>query len=118
MQKTVSSVGSASSATEDGELFLKQVVKRLASIVRPDGGKPSRSGRPRNRYCRRSRILLDGGAERVERAVVSSIFLGNALRYRAGAFKLRRSIEVRTLLAAVKFEPTARASPLGVKPRI
>lgn len=105
----------ASSATEDGELFLKQVVKRLASIVGPDGGKTARSGRPGNRYRRGSRILFDGGAERVERAIVSSIFFGNALCYGPGAFKLRGSIEICALLAAVEFEPTARASPLGVK---
>lgn len=112
----IGSASLASNATEDGELFLEQVVKRLASIVGPDRGKSARSGRPRNRYRRGSRILFDGGAERVKRAIVSSVFFCNALRYGPGAFKLRRRIEVGALLAAVEFEPTARASPLGIKP--
>jgi hypothetical protein len=57
-------------------------------------------------------------AKRVESAVVSSIFFGNALLYRAGAFELRRRIEIGALLAAMKLETTAGASSLGVEPRL
>lgn len=103
-------------ATEDGELFFEQVVKRLASIVGPAGRKASRGWRRRNGYRGRSRILLDGGAECVESAVVSGIFLSNALRYGAGALELRGGVEIRTLLAAVKLEAAARTSSLGIKP--
>jgi len=111
-----SSARLAHSATQDGELFLEQVVKRLASVIGPDRGKTSRRGCWRNGCRSGGRILLDRRAERVEGAVVSSVFLGNALRYRPGALKLRRSVKVRALLAAMKLETTTRASPFGVKP--
>src|SRR5438105_6885698 len=101
---------------EDGELFFEQVVKRLASIRGPAGGKPSGGWRRRNGYRGRSRILFDCGAGRIKGALVSGIFPGNALRYRAGALKLRGGVEVRTLLAAMELEATARASSLRIKP--
>lgn len=108
----------ASKAVEDGELFFKQVVKCLAGIVWPDRGKTSRRRCRRNRYGRRRSIFLDGRSECVERAVVSSILFGNALKYRAGAFELRSRIEIGALLAAMKVEAAARASSLWVKPRL
>jgi len=106
----------ASNATEDGELFLEQVVKCLASIVRPDGGKTSRWRCRRNRYGRWRSIFLDSRAKRVEGAVVSSVFFGNALRYRPGAFELCRRVEVGALFAGMELETAAGASPLGIKP--
>jgi hypothetical protein len=106
----------ASNAAEDGELFLEQIVKCLASIVRPDGGKTSRRRCRRNRYGRWRSIFLNGRAKRVEGAVVSSIFFGNALLYRACAFELRSRIEIGALLATMKLESTAGASSLGVEP--
>ena len=101
--------------TEDGELLLEQVVKRFASVVGPDRRKTSGRRYGRNRYRGRSRILFDGRAECIKSAVVSSIFLGNALGYGPGALKLRRGVKVRALLAAMKFETTTRASPLRIK---
>jgi hypothetical protein len=110
---SVASLGSR--ATEDGELFLEQVVKRLASIIRPGRGKTSRSVRRRSGYGRRSRILFDSRAEGVKGAVVASIFFGNTLGYRPGALKLSRSIEIRALFTAMQLETTTRAGPLGIK---
>src|SRR5438309_6960314 len=95
---------------------LEQVVMRSASVIGPDRGKSPRRGCWRTGCCSGGRILLDRRAERVESAVVSSVFLGNALRYRPGALKLRRSVKVCALLAAMKLEATARAGPFGVKP--
>ena len=106
----------ASNATEDGELFLEQVVKCLASIVRPDGGKTSRWRCRRNRYGRWRSIFLDSRAKRVEGAVVSSVFFGNALRYRPGAFELCPRVEVGALFAGMELETAAGASSLGIKP--
>ncbi len=62
-----------------------------------------------------ARILLYGRAERIKGAVVSSILFGNALWYRPGAFKLRRGVKVRTLLAAMKLKTAARTTAVGVK---
>src|SRR5580692_11028235 len=98
----------ASNATEDGELFLEQIVKCLACIVRPDGGgKTSRRRCRRNRYGRWRSIFLDRRAERVKGAVVSSVFFGNALRYRPGAFELCRRVKVGALLAGMELESAA-----------
>jgi hypothetical protein len=97
------------------ELFLEQIVKRLASVVWPDRGKASRGWRLRNRYRGGSCILLYGRAERIKGAVVSSILFGNALWYRPGAFKLRRGVKVRTLLAAMKLKTAARTTAIGIK---
>ena len=116
IEKTAGETDLASNATEDGELFLEQVVKCLASIVRPDGGKTSRWRSRRNRYGRWRSIFLDSRAERVESALVSSIFLGNALRYRLGAFELCRRVEIGTLFAGMELETAAGASSLGIKP--
>jgi len=110
-----SSASLASDTTKDGELFLEQIFKRLAGVVGPDRTKTSRRRRRRNGHGSGSRILLDGRAERVEGAVVSSIFLGNALGYRSCALKLRRSVKVRTLFAAMELETATRASCLRIK---
>ena len=99
-------------------LLFEKILERLACVIRPDRGETRGSRRGRNGYRRGSRIFLDGGAECVKGALVSSIFLSNPLRYGPGAFELRRSIEICALLAAVKLESATRTSALGVEPRL
>jgi hypothetical protein len=97
------------------ELLLEQVVKCFASVIRPDRGKATRRRCRRSSYGCGSRVLLDSRAKAVKGAFISSIFFGDAFGYRPGTFKLRRSIEVCALLAAVQMESAARTTAIGIK---
>lgn len=97
------------------ELFLEKIVECFAGVVRTNGRETPRRGCRRSAHSGGSRILLDCGAKRIESAIVSSVLLGDALRYRAGALELSSGIEVSALFAAVQFETATGALAAGIE---
>src|SRR5579864_1298165 len=96
-------------------LLLEEVLEGLAGVVvarrRGGGGRGAsllRVGGGRG-------VLLYGGAELVEGAVVLGVLGGDALRNRLGALELRGAIEEAALLAAVQFQTAFRTLAVGVE---
>ena len=97
-------------------LFLEEVFKGLAGVVRP--GHPFRRGRGARGGRGRRGILFDRGAEFVERAVVDLVLACDPLGDRLHAFKARGGIKVGALLAAMQLEGAARALPFRIESRL
>jgi len=79
-------------------LFLKQIVKRRARILRPQ-----------TRRCRS--LLLPGHANLIQLTLIPRILLRDPLLHRLHALEPAPGIEIRALLARMQLKPALRALP-------
>ena len=100
-------------------LLLEQVFEGLARIGWTARNRLRKSGGNLRRLLigGGSGVLLDGGAEFVELAIVLAVFGSDAFRDRLRAFKLRAGIEKAALFAAMKFGVALGAGAFGVETR-
>src|ERR1700756_285082 len=102
---------------ETADLLLEQVFEGLARIGRTARNRLWKSGGDLRRLLirRGSGVLLDGGAEFVELAIVLAVFGSDAFGNRLRTFKLRTGIEEAALFAAMQFGVALGAGAAGVE---